>query len=192
MVRRVFWVTSRALQIWIMGQNEIALRNAKTEFEYKRDKTIDVSTWDAKELAFVLFRMILETNDQIFLNDAIKLQGFHLDLSPINWLYSFEHREPRLAYHAIFLAYYASLYWLVIRSKKQGWLDLRKIGFGISVTVAKYLFVEDGSTLCGGVVFPTVPGLPATPFRICMPGTVHAQPPSGAQVISGDGLSLTA
>jgi hypothetical protein len=162
----VYSATLRILQIWIvefLGRGNPILIIDPTD---GANDTIEVDQWPSSFLAYHLMRTALESSicRQSIL-EPLSVTGFKFDFRLSDSLYTYQGREPRLAWRAIFLGIFASLYWTVERSRKDGKLELKSIRVSIETTVAKVLFVDAAHYICGVVFFPTIPGLPLDPYR---------------------------
>lgn len=162
----VYTATLRRLQVWIkqtFGQDNPMLN--LDPIEESSDK-ITVGRWPSSFLAYHLMRTLFESSicRQSILA-PLNVTAFKFDSRLSDCLYTYEGKEPRLAWRAVFFGIFASLYWTVERSRNNGKLELRSIRVPIESTVAIVLFVDATHHMCGVVFFPTIPGLPLAPYK---------------------------
>lgn len=72
---------------------------------------------------------------------------------------------PRLAWHAIFLATFASHYLLVQQHRKQGWIPLSKLAAPVD-TLVPSVISPSGKIHAGRIIFPEVPNMPLGVFKL--------------------------
>ncbi len=161
----VYASTLRFLQknLLVSLQNEPSACNRNLEVD--EHKEIDVCAWPSLALAYHLMRGILEAHYYQTLADPIRVLGLHFDYLSGAQLYTFEGREPRLAWRAVFLGVFATLYWTVERARVTGRLQTRALRVRLDTSVPTALFVEDDNVLSGAVFFPKIPGLPLKPYK---------------------------
>lgn len=162
----VYTATLRMLQVWItesLGRNNPLLDLDPIE---EMCDTIAVGQWPSSFLAYHMMRAMFESSicRQSILA-RLSVTAFKFDYRLSDCLYTYQGREPLLAWRAVFLGIFASLYWTIERSRKNGKLRVRSIRFPIESTVAKVLFVDATHHMCGVVFFPTIPGLPLAPYK---------------------------
>lgn len=165
LTKSVYFATLCMLKNWIIHDPQFGFDSIDRILEIDQNGNVDISAWRSELLAVHLMRAILESYNPVSLRETPIVVAFRFDHISEASLYTFEGREPRLAWRAIFLGYFAILYWTINRAKQQGHvLELRKLRTSIDTSVAKVLFVEPENVLGGVVLFPTIPGMPLAPF----------------------------
>lgn len=164
MTRTVYVATLNLLQKWIM-QRLVDKKRFHSTLDFFEDRKINLDDWDSAHLAYILIRTFYENADNVTLLEVIAPVGLYFDWQSEFRLNSFQGREPRNGWRALFIGIFAFLYWTIEDKKRSRVLDLRKVRVNLNAVVPTYFIVESENVFCGGMLFPEIPGLPLMPFR---------------------------
>lgn len=157
--RSVYLTTIYMVRKWLLTRFGDDRGPCSRVFE-PENHVVRVDEWPSELLAYHLIRYVFESQYQHSLLQWPKVIGLQFDFRSTATLYTYQHREPRQAWRAIFLGVFAGLFWTIERARKSGFLSLRNLTVQLDASVAKTLFLQGDLSLCGEVFFPTVPGMP--------------------------------
>jgi hypothetical protein len=158
MARAVYSVALRHLHKWVRKDPTIASVSDLTACAFDSD-SVDMMKWSPRVAAFVLLRMSFESGATVSMKCDFRPIAFHFDHSPPMAFYPELQTDPRAGYFAMYLGIYSAYYWMFERARRTGTANLRTITRSFERKVAKFLLISK-SHMAGGVLFPTVPGLP--------------------------------
>lgn len=158
----VYRSTIRYLRDWII-RSAVSGTNCTNEVEFE-DGKMCLEGASSHFLAYHLTRMAFEDYQCEPIDSKLRFFDLRFDVIPSS--HSHGGRQPRLSWRAIFFSVYASMFWRVEHSRKEGpLLNLREIRTRMDPAVTKAVFRQQENSLSGYVVFPTVPGMPTWPFK---------------------------
>lgn len=160
----VYRATLRILYKWIFPAL-VDDQNLKIWESLPRDSsgTINIQGIPPERAAFFLLRQLME--EQLVSASAADFYNVSIRSEAFARICLHEYRTPRLAWRALFLGMFASLYQLIDRAKKTGEINIRTMQINERSLVARFYRSVGFRKLEGGVVFPKVPGLPIKPFK---------------------------
>lgn len=161
MSRMAYSVAVRGIQKWLIrSMPRGTLENSFLKFNSNR--FAGISDQNSSVIAFILFRNCLELSPNFSSMQKFRPSGFRMDHGAPVRLYPYTDREPRLAYYAIFFAIYAGIYWRVEKLRGAG--QLAEITIRDLESLILKFILRSENRVAGGVIFPTIPGLPIPSF----------------------------
>lgn len=160
--------TLHMLQEWIKTLDRRPEWTEDIAPPFVQDGFVDPSKGDPRELAYMLLRYQMESDERWGLYTNVRNAQLNLVFKSREEIHFA--KRARLAWRAFFLAAYASLLHTIFNAQSKRLLNLREIRLPADEMVIQYLqytlktFGGIGE-LEGGVAFPTIPGMPLRPFQ---------------------------
>lgn len=157
--KAIYYCTLRQLIEWIRREESPTVDEIKRHacLDIKNGK-VNITGYKPKLVALCLMRTVLEET-AYYAVDLFSLKDLCLQDEPRTGMTLFENRSPRLAWRALFLAYYACWYFRVLKGRRKGFLDLGEMSYSIGALVPSTIRVTDsasGHFAEGRVCFPTI------------------------------------
>lgn len=159
----VYRTTLRSLQNWLMTLNRKGGWAVEIAPNFHDKGVIDLQRGDLRELAYMLLRFQLETEERWGLYINVRNAQLEWPLQPRELIPKI--RTTRLGWRAFFLGVYAGLFYTLQRAKSSRFLSVYSIRMRPEGMVLEATTKHNTIEICGAVAFPTIPGMPLWPFR---------------------------
>ena len=162
LVASVYCSTIRLLHNWIIGDQEVSEGTANNYVEYKNG-ILHIENVSPYVAAFHLMKKMFEAHELFPLQGPQFISNLRFENIPCHYGYG---RQPRVAWRALFLSIFASMFWVAKNAKRtRSQIVLREVRADLTNNLStRTIFDRDGDIMYGSAVFPTVPLLPLSPF----------------------------